>query len=358
LRMFRASWVEAMDDEGPRHYQYLFTREALEQSHEAAHERAAQTLREQGLRVLQAEPRPLNLKESCNLVAFYAQKLPELCRLCSAPQEVLWTSLIFFKRFFSANSPMEFDPVPMMFTCLHVACKVEEFRDLTLEKMLQEGGFGEQMRPKVTDLELELLQALDFELLIEPKVRPSLRILAEELLERSKVADLEEAMQKAEALVIDLCASTNAVLQWPASVLIAAAWDVVLEEAAAEKPSPVCSMLLQSFTEERHKTQLKTMFQEAVQAIKQVNCKAELNREAMQEIAKAARKCEKAFERIREEQKQRHEARCNERKRRRNEDARTHFTDIEELKRKAQALREDVKKPTFQDDLARCMEED
>ena len=27
--------------------------------------------------------------------AFYAQKLPELCRLCSAPQEVLWTSLIF-----------------------------------------------------------------------------------------------------------------------------------------------------------------------------------------------------------------------------------------------------------------------
>ena len=31
----------------------------------------------------------------------------------------------------------------------------------------------------------------------------------------------------------------NAVLQWPASVLIAAAWDVVLEEAAAEKPSPV-----------------------------------------------------------------------------------------------------------------------
>ncbi|CAE7659579.1 CCL1 [Symbiodinium sp. CCMP2592] len=346
-----------MDDEGPRHYQYLFTKEALEQSHEAAHERAAQTLREQGLRVLQAEPRPLNLKESCNLVAFYAQKLPELCRLCSAPQEVLWTSLIFFKRFFSANSPMEFDPVPMMFTCLHVACKVEEFRDLTLERMLQEGGMGEQMRPKVTDLELELLQALDFELLIEPKVRPSLRILAEELEERSKVADLEEAMQKAEALIIDLCASTNAVLQWPTSVLIAAAWDVVLEEAA-EKPSPVCSMLLESFTEEQHKTQLKTMFQEAVQAIKQINCKAELNREAMLEIAKAARKCEKAFVRIREEQKQRHEARCNERKRRRNEDARTHFTDIEELKRKAQALREDVKKPTFQDDLVRCMEED
>eukprot|EP00439_Symbiodinium_sp_Y106_P064966 s1214_g10.t1 len=286
-----------MDDEGPRHYQYLFTREALEQSHEAAHER----LREYYvMRIPESGKIPAGTAQ-----AFYAQKLPELCRLCSAPQEVLWTSLIFFKRFFSANSPMEFDPVPMMFTCLHVACKVEEFRDLTLEKMLQEGGFGEQMRPKVTDLE-----------------------------------------------------PWNAVLQWPASVLIAAAWDVVLEEAAAEKPSPVCSMLLQSFTEERHKTQLKTMFQEAVQAIKQVNCKAELNREAMQEIAKAARKCEKAFERIREEQKQRHEARCNERKRRRNEDARTHFTDIEELKRKAQALREDVKKPTFQDDLARCMEED
>lgn len=346
-----------MDDEGPRHYQYLFTREALDQSHEAAHERAAQTLREQGLRVLQAEPRPLNLKESCNLVAFYAQKLPDLCGLCSAPQEVLWTSLIFFKRFFSANSPMEFDPVTMMFTCLHVACKVEEFRDLTLEKMLQEGGMGEQMRPRVTDLELELLQALDFELLVEPKVRPSLQILAEEEEKWSKVADLEEAVKKAEALVIDVCASTNAILQWPTSVLIAAAWDVVLEEAVAEKASHVCSMLLQSFTEERHKTELKAMFQEAVQAIKQMNCKAELNREAMQEIAKAARKCQKAFDRIREERKQRHEARCNERKRRRNEDAKTHFTDIEELKRKAQALREDVK-PTLQDDVVLCMEED
>ena len=31
--------------------------------------------------------------------------------------------------------------------------QVEEFRDLTLEKMLQEGGMGEQMRPRVTDLE-------------------------------------------------------------------------------------------------------------------------------------------------------------------------------------------------------------
>ena len=30
----------------------------------------------------------------------------------------------FPDRFFSANSPMEFDPVTMMFTCLHVACKV------------------------------------------------------------------------------------------------------------------------------------------------------------------------------------------------------------------------------------------
>ncbi|CAE7438154.1 CCNH [Symbiodinium natans] len=341
-------------------YQCFFTKEALDQSLEAAHERASQTLREHGLRVLPTEPRPLNLKESCDLVVFYAQKLPDLCRLCAAPPEVLWTALIFFKRFFAASSPMEFDPLTMMFTCVHVACKVEEFRNLTLDKLLEAGGFGEQMRPRVVDLELELLQALDFELHVEPKVRPSLRVLGQELQARSNIADLEEAIDRAEDLVLQLCASTNAVLQWPVSVLIAVAWEVALEEAVAEKSSPVCSLLLDNFTEERHKVELRNMFQEAAQAFKQLSYKVELNREAMQEIAKASRKCQKAFERIREEHKQRHEARCNERKRRRNDAKTPNFTDIEALKRKAQALRGDARpglqEPTSQSHKVRMFQ--
>mmetsp|Transcript_31131 Transcript_31131/g.58396 ORF Transcript_31131/g.58396 Transcript_31131/m.58396 type:complete len:330 (+) Transcript_31131:57-1046(+) len=317
----------------PLPHKWLFSKEGLDQNQEAAHERAAQILRDQAPRLLRAEPRPLQLKEGYDLVNFYAWKLTELCKLSSAPSEVQWTALVFFRRFFATASPMEFDPLSMIFACVHVACKVEEMREITLDKLLEAGGVVD-LRTKVTDLELELLQGLEFELMVEPKIRPSLRMLTQEC--RGLPEQLEELLQRAEAVVFEVCATSSALLLFPPSALIAAALDVALEEAGTK--GAVLTTLAQHF-KEKERAEFQQIFTEAVQAMKQMSCRAELNREAMQDIAKAARKCQKAFERIREEQKQRHEARCTERKRRRN-DAKA-VQDLEELKRKAHAIRGD-----------------
>lgn len=334
---------------------WLFTKEALEHAQEAAHERASQALRDR--RVL---AKPLTLSQGSQLVVFYAQKLPELCKLCSAPSEVFWTALVFFKRFYAVSSPMEFDPMVMMYTSVHVACKVEEVREITLDKILEVSGFGEDsaMKTKVTESELELLQSIGFILLVEPKPAAALRLLAEEQRNfKVPVAGFpgssehfEELLSKAETLVYDFCGSNNSLLLLPASIIFAAAWGAALDEGSGHAAgtrgtapsSAVLSMLSQNF-KGADKDAVARMMKEALHAMKQVNCKADLDKLTMQEIAKGARKCQRAFGMIHEERRQRSEAHRKERKRRRN-DMKVPRSDLEELKRRAQVLQgqEDV----------------
>lgn len=329
---------------------WLFTKEALEHAQEAAHERAAQVLRERRMLV----PKPLSLSQGSQLVIFYAQKLLELCKLCSAPSEVNWTSLVFFKRFYAVSSPMEFDPLTMMYTCVHVACKIEELREITLDKVLEVSGFAEDaaMKTKVTDLELQLLENLGFKLLVEPKPSGALRFLAEELRASTTSTvkgfpgsseNLQELLSKAETMVYDLCISSNAVLLYPASIIFAAAWGTALDEGlghnnkGAVPSSSVITMLLQTL-KEADKDSVSKMWKEVLHAMKHIHCKADLDKVAMQELAKTATKCQRAFGIIHEERKERHEAHRKERKRRRQDMKVPLSGSIEELKRKAQAL--------------------
>lgn len=326
---------------------WLFTKEALEHAQEAAHERASQALRER-----RVPAKPLSLAQGSQLVVFYAQKLPELCKLCSAPSEVFWTALVFFKRFYAVSSPMEFDPLVMMYTSVHVACKVEEVREITLEKILEVSGFGEDpaMKTKVTESELELLQNIGFVLLVEPQPVWALRLLAEEQ-RNFKVPvpgfpgsseHFEELLSKAETLVYDCCISNDSLLLLPASIIFAAAWGAALDEGSGHpagngtSPSSTVLSMTQNF-KAGDKDAVTRMMKEALHAMTQVNCRADMDKVTMQEIAKAARKCQRAFGMIHEERRQRSEAHRKERKRRRN-DMKVPRSGLEELKRRAQVL--------------------
>ncbi|CAJ1405516.1 unnamed protein product [Effrenium voratum] len=352
----------------------LFSKEALEHAQEAANERAAQVLREHKLR---DPPRPLSLSQGVQLVNFYGQKLPELCKLCSAPSEVCWTALVFFRRFYAAASAMEFDPATTMYAAVHVACKIEEVREITLDRLLEVSGFGEDaaMKTKVTDLELELLERIGFRLLVEPKPGAALRVLAEDSRERvpgfplSQEA-LQELLARAESLVFELCACSHAVLHYPASIIFSAAWGTALDEGSGldRQPgaAPSCAllaMLAETFKDPADREALSSLLKEVLKAMKQVSCETGLGKAAMQDIAKIARKCHRAFGFIHDERKQRHEAHRKERKRRRNdlkdkEATMFRIADFADLKQKAQALQSHAMDEDFVIHGPRDMEED
>eukprot|EP00434_Breviolum_minutum_P008254 symbB.v1.2.007282.t1/scaffold438.1/size205425/10 len=246
-------------------------------------------------------------------------------------------------------------------------CKIEELREITLDKVLEVSGFAEDaaMKTKVTDLELQLLENLGFKLLVEPKPSGALRFLAEELRASTTSTvkgfpgsseNLQELLSKAETMVYDLCISSNAVLLYPASIIFAAAWGLGHNNKGAVPSSSVIAMLLQTL-KEADKDSVSKMWKEVLHAMKHIHCKADLDKVAMQELAKTATKCpgscrterlrafqiqksqgQRAFGIIHEERKERHEAHRKERKRRRQDMKVPLSGSIEELKRKAQAL--------------------
>mmetsp|Transcript_43167 Transcript_43167/g.94103 ORF Transcript_43167/g.94103 Transcript_43167/m.94103 type:complete len:398 (-) Transcript_43167:35-1228(-) len=332
---------------------WLFTEKALAASREAAREQAEKVLQRgpstapgpeterRGPGTGAAEPRPLGPEEGSRLALFYVQKAVDLCGLCGAPPEVAWTAVVYHRRFFAARSPMEFDPMLLMFACVHLACKIEEVREITLDKILEAAGLSDKVssyNPKVAALELPLLEGIRFSLLVEPKPGPTLRMLAEELRQQGQgrealtlsEASWSEAVARAERLTIDLGVRTDAVLLWPASAVIAGALSVALDECivgsgATESSAPsegtkmLRALLDSSLQGEPQRAVARSMLEAVRSDIARLNALGSIAEEDMKATAKAARKCHRAFERLREERAQQTEESRLERKRRRSE---------------------------------------
>eukprot|EP00929_Paragymnodinium_shiwhaense_P115936 TRINITY_DN850_c0_g1_i1.p1 TRINITY_DN850_c0_g1~~TRINITY_DN850_c0_g1_i1.p1 ORF type:complete len:467 (+),score=93.92 TRINITY_DN850_c0_g1_i1:19-1419(+) len=241
----RSYRCEGADEEAAHDSRWLFsTAEALNRSREQSRERASASLKSLIVETRTAgagkETRPLSSDESLGLCRFYAKTMPELCALCAAPADVRWAAIVFYQRFFSVRSPMEFDPLTVMFSCVHLACKIEESHEITLDRILEAADFGDQgLKPKVASLELVLLEALKFTLLVEPKPEATLGMLLEELKERFSLPEgvareQRRLLDRAADLVLELSVSSDAVLRWPPSLLFAAA----LLEALQGQGSP------------------------------------------------------------------------------------------------------------------------
>jgi len=170
---------------------------------------------------------------------------------------------VFYRRFFSEQSPLEFDPLVIMLTSVFLACKVEEWHELTLDNFLDQVGAGKlyevangppnsdlqakSLKSRVGEHEMVVMHAIGFGLLVEPKPDAALRMLAKELRQcylqqrggappclhlppaLEGEAGWAEVIDAAEEMVLDLATNTDAILLWPASVLIAAGLCVALD---------------------------------------------------------------------------------------------------------------------------------
>lgn len=250
----------------------------------------------------------LGLEDCCRLVLYYAQKLPDLCELCRAPSEVRWTATVFYRRFFAVRSPMEFDPAPMMFAVVHLACKVEEVHEITLNKLLDASGLSE-MLPRVASLELPLLSGIAFRLLVEPKPDTALRVLTELMGLEGSFRD--QVLSAAEEWALQLCIRTDAVLRWPISVILAASLQAALEDVAAKSGNAAGKeqhreALAQALGSDLQggDEQLQVVLglvAEVLPCIRGLACTPRVDETAVKDSVKAARKCQKLFERQREE---------------------------------------------------------
>ncbi|ESN90828.1 hypothetical protein HELRODRAFT_90768 [Helobdella robusta] len=79
----------------------------------------------------------LSYEEECQLRRYYEGKLKRFCQRFQPqmPNYVLGTAMAYFKRIYLHNSIMEPTPEDFMYTCVYLACKVEEF-NLTMQQFI------------------------------------------------------------------------------------------------------------------------------------------------------------------------------------------------------------------------------
>eukprot|EP00928_Gymnodinium_smaydae_P088999 TRINITY_DN73014_c0_g1_i1.p1 TRINITY_DN73014_c0_g1~~TRINITY_DN73014_c0_g1_i1.p1 ORF type:complete len:388 (+),score=61.33 TRINITY_DN73014_c0_g1_i1:46-1209(+) len=316
-----------------------YTQESLRATRQAAHERAVRQMRDAGesLGTLNGSvgPQQLVAEDGTRLATFYAQKIPELCTLSGATADAMWTALVLYKRFFAVRTALEFDPLPIMFACVFVACKIEEFHEMTLDRLLASAAFGsdDAMRTRVLGLELPLLEGVGFDIHIEPKPESSICMLAMEtqrILRADGKADISKeaswtlVTSQAQKSVAELCAATDATLHLPASSIFAGALNAAIAGSAAwsaEEKADVRKGLDTVFRANLGAATNWQAIQTSIDAVAAQISDASTLAQAradhdVKEVARCARRGHRFFERLREEAARQHEAHRLERKRR------------------------------------------
>lgn len=112
---------------------------------------------------------PLTLEEELQYLNYFAKNIVEAANFFKMPTQVKATAISFFKKFYLFNSVVEFHPKNILYTCLFLAAKSENYF-ISIEsfcKALQ------KTEPKdVLDLEFTVLLALKFTLLVHHPFRP------------------------------------------------------------------------------------------------------------------------------------------------------------------------------------------
>jgi len=330
--------------------QWLFTGEALARSRAVAHEKAERTLRScsfvnviaaaaaaAGRDAAGAALPPISLADGERLVVFFARLVPELCTMAGAPTEVCWTAVIFYRRFFAVRSPLEYESAAVMFACVHIACKIEEYHEITLDKLLEAADLRKEglMKKKVHHLELSVLEGIGFNLFIEPKPDSSITMLLDDLEDRAPSVFQQDMLlsrkmrRGSEKLAIEAAVRTNVVLRWPASVIILAALVEHIENELNLAPPDSALLvaelnsLLIAGVEDSQQAAMQHMMECVRIQVKQAAAAVALDGGGQpqedpetENAAQRARRCNRTFDALREENRERHEGHRLERKRR------------------------------------------
>ncbi|KAI8912649.1 cyclin-like protein [Gorgonomyces haynaldii] len=110
---------------------------------------------------------------------YYTSLLFKLGKKMSLRQQVIASSLVYFKRFFSRNTFTEVDPLLVLVTCFYVACKMEEcpqhIKACCNEAKAVIGSQFTYAASDVAEFEFYLLEELDFCTILFHPYKPYLK---------------------------------------------------------------------------------------------------------------------------------------------------------------------------------------
>lgn len=119
----------------------------------------------------------LTYEEEKIILLHYEYLLKQFCSHFQPPitmMSVIGTSISYFKRFYLRNSCMEFHPKDIFLICVYMAMKIEEF-NVSIHQFIQNVNTNEdkeELANAILNLELLLIEKLDFELKVHNFYRP------------------------------------------------------------------------------------------------------------------------------------------------------------------------------------------
>ncbi|KAI3384605.1 hypothetical protein SNEBB_000086 [Seison nebaliae] len=122
----------------------------------------------------------MSFEESEGLLRYYTEQIKQACMQINPPLCVVGSAIQLFKRFYMRFSILQYHPNHIYITCLYLACKIEEFfiplvdycLNLRKNDLIQKLFPSiEPMKIIITEMELIILEALDFDLICHSPYR-------------------------------------------------------------------------------------------------------------------------------------------------------------------------------------------
>jgi len=111
----------------------------------------------------------LTLDEELKYLNFYCENIIKVVSSFRMPTQVKATAVSFFKKFYLVNSVMEYHPKNILYTCVFLAAKSENYF-MSIESFCK--ALPKTQPNDVLDLEFIVLQSLKFTLLVHHPFRP------------------------------------------------------------------------------------------------------------------------------------------------------------------------------------------
>ncbi|GBL49195.1 hypothetical_protein [Candidozyma auris] len=111
----------------------------------------------------------ITFDEQQKYLQFFAQQILQTCAHFRMPTQVKATAVAFFQRFYLHNSPMTYHPKNIVFTCVFLAAKSENYF-ISIDSFCS--LLPKTEKSDILNLEFDVLQSLRFTLLVHHPFRP------------------------------------------------------------------------------------------------------------------------------------------------------------------------------------------
>lgn len=111
----------------------------------------------------------ITVDEEIKFIQYYSNMIIKLSSIFQMPTQVKATAISLFKKFYLHNSVMEYHPKNILYTCLFLAAKSENFF-ISIESFIK--PLKKTIASDILDLEFIVLQSLKFTLMVHHPFRP------------------------------------------------------------------------------------------------------------------------------------------------------------------------------------------